>query len=235
MKNKKSPRSGFTLIELLTVIAIIGILAGILIPTIGAVKKRASMVTSSSNLRQVALAYTTFSTSGSRTRVITGKSAGTYPATASSQWAEILAEYADLNNAPLYFITSADDVAAITIPSVILNGSDQPVGDWTAAKAAISYEMAVDLSSNAQASISPLIWTKGIQRDGTWPTTSPWAGDGGHVAFADGHVTFYDSLLDPADEAKGLLVAGPRATNAGERVKTPEGALGGAQYIVKPE
>lgn len=46
----------FTLIELLTVIAIIGILAAILIPTVGAVRKRATKAQCSSNLHQMGMA-----------------------------------------------------------------------------------------------------------------------------------------------------------------------------------
>lgn len=46
-------RSGFTLIELLTVIAIVGILAGIIIPVVGSVRTSAKRALSVSNLRQV--------------------------------------------------------------------------------------------------------------------------------------------------------------------------------------
>jgi len=47
---------GFTLIELLTVIAIIGILAAIIIPTVGRVRESAKAAQCTSNLRQIGLA-----------------------------------------------------------------------------------------------------------------------------------------------------------------------------------
>jgi len=49
-------RSAFTLIELLTVIAIIGILAAILIPTVGRVRSKARTAQCVSNLRQIGMA-----------------------------------------------------------------------------------------------------------------------------------------------------------------------------------
>lgn len=53
---RRAHRRAFTLIELLTVIAIIGILAAILIPTVAAVRKKARKAECASNLHQLGMA-----------------------------------------------------------------------------------------------------------------------------------------------------------------------------------
>jgi prepilin-type N-terminal cleavage/methylation domain-containing protein/prepilin-type processing-associated H-X9-DG protein len=62
MSNSRLPRpqAAFTLIELLTVIAIIGILAAILIPTVGAVRESARATQCVSNLRQIGVGLRMF-------------------------------------------------------------------------------------------------------------------------------------------------------------------------------
>jgi prepilin-type N-terminal cleavage/methylation domain-containing protein/prepilin-type processing-associated H-X9-DG protein len=60
MKPPRAPAAAFTLIELLSVVAVVGILAAILIPVVGAVRTKARTTQGLSNLRQLSLACITY-------------------------------------------------------------------------------------------------------------------------------------------------------------------------------
>jgi prepilin-type N-terminal cleavage/methylation domain-containing protein/prepilin-type processing-associated H-X9-DG protein len=59
-KNIKTARSGFTLIELLCVIAIIGILTGLLLPAIARAQGKSKDISCTSNLRQIGISLAVY-------------------------------------------------------------------------------------------------------------------------------------------------------------------------------
>jgi len=199
MKKNKSPRSGFTLIELLTVIAIIGILAGILIPAVGKVRSVANKATSSNNMRSIAVSYATYSTSGGRVRTLTQAKLNTDgPLGSVAGVAQFLAKHADLTDAAIWIIASDPAVTEYNaeLPAIIGYRDDsnafQTSSEWTAS-VPVGYDFAIGVNSNSPASTTPLLWTRALTTSGTWGKDSPW-GLGGHIAFLDGHVQFYNEL-----------------------------------------
>lgn len=99
-------RKGFTLIELLTVIAIIAILAAILIPAVGKIRKNAMMTKKASNYRQLYIANTMYASDHKGHCVVAEDSRSG----SKKLWRELLAPYLsaeatrqqDINQAEIY-------------------------------------------------------------------------------------------------------------------------------------
>jgi prepilin-type N-terminal cleavage/methylation domain-containing protein/prepilin-type processing-associated H-X9-DG protein len=180
----------FTLVELLAVIAVIGILSAILLPVVGKVREQAQRAKSASNLRSIAQAYAQFSSAGGRDRTIPSSVASV------QDWAAMLAAEVGLVDASVYYIESdprVADLAAIPASVGSGNGRDFKV-DPEFVAALPSYAVVAGISPNAPASTTPLLFTRGLGADGRWGEDSPWAGDGGHIVFLDGHVLYYRDL-----------------------------------------
>jgi prepilin-type N-terminal cleavage/methylation domain-containing protein len=190
---RKRNRQGFTLVELLTVIAIIGILAAVLVPGVQAAMKLARKNAASGNVRQIALSYRIFATQGGKSRSIQeGSNPKNGQASTPAQYAEVLARYADLRSGEIWYIDSDDKLSAQTIPPNVLSQGDDG-NNLLQSVSPISWAVVVGASKNLTDQY-PLIWTRGLDTSGTWKEDSPWRREGGHIAFGDAHVRWYDNL-----------------------------------------
>ena len=105
MKQLKKSRKGFTLIELLTVIAIIGILAGLASAGIPMAMNKARQMVASNNLRSIAQAIVSIRNEG---KIITnnGSDARKYQASDVAGFAEVLARYTSVREGETWVVGS---------------------------------------------------------------------------------------------------------------------------------
>jgi prepilin-type N-terminal cleavage/methylation domain-containing protein len=194
---RKSPRSSaaaFTLIELLTVIAIIGILAAIIIPTVGAVREKAQRAVDGNNLREILKAA----------QIYAGDNQDKLPdpvnipntvlnaPQAAWKWPGILAKNNILTDATFYFAKN-DPVFSGTYPTFIIQPSTARntlhTSFTTSRSPSWEFVGGVKMSD---APTSPVAYTRGLQSNGTWSVTSGvYKDSGGYIAFLGGNVTFY--------------------------------------------
>jgi prepilin-type N-terminal cleavage/methylation domain-containing protein len=224
--SNKRLHKGFTLIELLTVIAIIGILAAIIIPTVGKVRETAQRTVASSNLRQIAqasLIYAADNNDALPQNNLNASSGATFarptgPAnsntTTDKLFAAALALSGGLNDANVWVISS-DTLNTTSGLSTVLNAArdNYETTAFSSANTVLGFQVVAGLKVGGSSTI-PIAFTRGLTTAGTWQAapTGPYGADGGHIAFLGGNVAFYRQL----DNTNNALVDN-NGTNAGNK------------------
>ncbi len=212
--------NAFTLIELLTVIAIIGILSAIIIPTIGKVRETAQRAVDASNLREVGKAALLYA-SDHNDRL---PDPNMLPAPSISApnkyfvWLGLLARYGGINEASLLF-SKNDGLFDGYVPPGILNPADPTKNtlhpDLLARIPSINFVGGLKVTDP---STTPLAFTRGLTVAGTWNGIGATAnlgvyGDGGgHILFLGNNVQYFKSIENKLVGTEGTLTSDLRAT-----------------------
>ena len=196
-KITRRSRAGFTLIELLTVIAIIGILAAILFPAIGAAKKAAQKANDLSNIRTIGQAALIFSSDNndrlpdprSATNTISG-------ANLYMRWFGQLSKAGNLSD-PSVCYSKLDSNFPTGPVTAIIDPTDATKNTLFASFAASfpSYEVVGGLKASDPSS-TPIAFTRGLLSSGRWDSALGVYGTdgGGMIVFIGGNVSPYKDI-----------------------------------------
>ncbi len=226
-----SKSSGFTLIELLTVIAIIGILAAIIIPTVGKVRETAQRTVDANNLREIAKAAMIYAGDNNDRLPDPQNLAATFPGSAAvHRFPAALARHGVLTDASFYFAKN-DPLFSGTYPATILapgnSQRNQLDPDFTTGRY-LAWEFVGGLKMGDPAS-TPIAYTRGLTANGTWDAgAGVYRDTGGYVALLGGNVVFYPSV-------EGRLTSNSSSQTVGDvRQAIPFSSVGAARLYGTP-
>ena len=192
---RASSAAAFTLIELLTVIAIIGILAAIVIPTVGTVREKAQRAVDSNSVREILKAAQIYA-GDNQDRLPDPQNIPNTTLTAPQnawKWPGILAKNNILTD-PTFWFAKNDPAFNGNYPRFIINPTaqrNQLYNEFTQGGRSPSWEFVGGVKMSDPAT-TPVIYTRGLQSSGLWSTTSGVYKDtGGFIAFLGGNVAFY--------------------------------------------
>jgi prepilin-type N-terminal cleavage/methylation domain-containing protein len=217
--------AGFTLIELLTVIAIIGILAGIIIPTVSNVRNVAARAVDQNSLSQIAKAAISYATDNRDSfpnpeqpnRQVQGTNSRYF------QWAGQLAKQGGLNISAMYLSKIDVILEQTSLPPTVLDPDDVSKNKMLpqfAALPAMSFNFVGGLRSS-DPSTTPLAYTRGLTQSGIWrgvgntdddPNLGTYKDVGGHVVFIGGNVQYFTAIENNLTSTNGRQTSNLRET-----------------------
>jgi prepilin-type N-terminal cleavage/methylation domain-containing protein len=204
---------GFTLIELLTVIAIIGILAALIFPTVGKVRETAQRSVDANNLREIVKAASIYAADNNDRLPDPTAIATQYPGLGSGAfaWAGILAQRGIVSD-PAFYFAKNDPFFNGSYPAAIVDPANRTTLGTDFSGRTLSFEFVGGLRMGDSPS-TPVAYTRGLQVTGLWdPTSGVYKDTGGHIAFLGGNVQFYPNLTEAdhrltlSNGAKGVSI-----------------------------